>query len=82
MLELGNQSQTEHQLICDYLSKKNIRSILVGQCYCDTKSNFDKFENTTALINHLKELNLNNYIILLKGSRGIKLEEIINKNIL
>lgn len=82
MLELGNQSETEHQLICDYLAEKNIRSFLVGQCYCDTKSKFDKFENTSDLISHLKELNLSDYIVLLKGSRGIKLEQIITKNIL
>jgi len=82
MLELGDQSEAEHQLICDYLTKKKIRSLLVGHYYCDTKSKFDKFKNTIDLITHLKELNLNDYIILLKGSRGIKLEEIITKNIL
>lgn len=82
MLELGDQSEAEHQLICDYLTEKKIRSLLVGHYYCDTKSKFDKFKNTIDLITHLKELNLNDYIILLKGSRGIKLEEIITKNIL
>ena len=82
MLELGDQSEAEHQLICDYLSEKNIPSFLVGQCYFNAKSNFDKFENTSDLITQLKELSLNGYIILLKGSRGIKLEEIITKNIL
>ena len=82
MLELGDQSEAEHQLICDYLSEKKIPSFFVGQSYLNAKSNFDKFENTSDLITQLKELSLNGYIILLKGSRGIKLEEIIKKNIL
>ena len=82
MLELGEQSENEHQLIVDFLKKNNLKSYLVGSCYNATESNFNKFENTLVLIEHLKKTNLKGNTILLKGSRGIQLEEIINQNIL
>jgi UDP-N-acetylmuramoyl-tripeptide--D-alanyl-D-alanine ligase len=82
MLELGEQSDLEHQIIVDFLKQKNIESYLVGNCYYATESNFNKFENTSVLIEHLKIANLSGYTILLKASRGIELEKIINQNIL
>ena len=82
MLELGEQSENEHQLIVDFLKQNNLKSYLVGSCYNATESNFNKFDNTLVLIEHLKKTNLKGNTILLKGSRGIQLEEIINQNIL
>ena len=82
MLELGDHSDKEHQIIVDYLQENKIDSFLVGNCYANTKSIFTNFKNTAELIKHLEEINLTHYVILLKGSRGIQLEELLIKNIL
>jgi UDP-N-acetylmuramoyl-tripeptide--D-alanyl-D-alanine ligase len=82
MLELGEQSDIEHQLIVDFLVEKKIDCLLVGSCYNSTKSNFNKFENTDLLIEYLKKENLKEHLFLLKASRGIQLEKIIKENIL
>ncbi len=82
MLELGEQSAIEHQLIVDFLVQKKIDCLLVGSCYKATKSNFNKFENTDLLIEYLKKNNIKEHIVLLKASRGIQLEKIIKEKIL
>ena len=82
MLELGESSEIEHQQITDYLMATSINVILVGKCYQKTNNDFEKFENTNLLINFLKKKNVNGSLILLKGSRGIKLEQILKENIL
>ena len=82
MLELGESSEIEHQQITDYLMATSINVILVGKYYLKTNNHFEKFENTKLLINFLKKKNVNDSLILLKGSRGIKLEQILKENIL
>ena len=82
MLELGESSEIEHQQITDYLMATSINVILVGKCYQKTSNHFEKFQNTNLLINFLKKKNVNDSLILLKGSRGIKLEQILKENIL
>lgn len=82
MLELGDQSEKEHQLIVNYLEENEIKAFLVGDCYLKTKTNFSKFNTTENLSNYLKKKKIYNHIILLKGSRGIQLEKVINQNIL
>lgn len=82
MLELGNQEEKEHQQIVDFLTQNNLNSILVGKCFQKFKSNFICFEETAFLIKYFQENEFKNYLILLKGSRGIKLESIINQNVI
>ena len=82
MLELGEVEDEEHQFIVNYLKNNNIKSFLVGKCYQKTVSNFKCFESTEQIIDFIKSENYTDYIVLLKGSRGIQLESIINENIL
>tara|TARA_B100001248_G_scaffold176460_1_gene133979 strand:- start:2836 stop:4122 length:1287 start_codon:yes stop_codon:yes gene_type:complete len=82
MLELGDQEEKEHQQIVHYLKKNNLNAILVGKCYQKSKNDFICFEKTEFLLDYLQNKNFRNHLILLKGSRGIKLESIINQNIL
>jgi UDP-N-acetylmuramoyl-tripeptide--D-alanyl-D-alanine ligase len=82
MLELGDQEEKEHQQIVHYLKKNNLTAILVGKCYQKSKNDFICFEKTEFLLDYLQNKNFRNHLILLKGSRGIKLESIINQNIL
>ena len=81
MLELGASSEVEHQAIVDYLESKYLKAILVGKCYQKTKSGFTTFKDTLELIPFLKQSDLENSLVLLKGSRGIKLEMLLKENI-
>ena len=81
MLELGSASEVEHQAIVDYLENTSLKAILVGTCYQKTKSGFTTFKDTLELIPFLKQSDLENSLVLLKGSRGIKLEMLLKENI-
>ena len=71
----------EHQAIVDYLESKYLKAILVGKFYQKTKSGFTTFKDTLELIPFLKQSDLENSLVLLKGSRGIKLEMLLKENI-
>ncbi len=80
MLELGKSSDLEHKNIIDLVTNKNLNSIiLVGSAF--NISNYHdgmiSFGNVRELIDWLKSEKLEGYNILIKGSRGNKLEEII-----
>jgi UDP-N-acetylmuramoyl-tripeptide--D-alanyl-D-alanine ligase len=81
MLELGSSSEVEHQAIVDYLENTSLKAILVGGCYQKTNSGFTTFKDTLELIPFLKQNGLENSLVLLKGSRGIKLEMLLKENI-
>ena len=81
MLELGSASEVEHQAIVDYLENTSLKTILVGLCYQKTNSGFITFKDTLELIPFLKQNGLENSLVLLKGSRGIKLEMLLKENI-
>ena len=81
MLELGSSSEVEHQAIVDYLENTSLKAILVGTCYQKTNSGFTTFKDTLELIPFLKQNGLENSLVLLKGSRGIKLEMLLKENI-
>jgi UDP-N-acetylmuramoyl-tripeptide--D-alanyl-D-alanine ligase len=81
MLELGSASEVEHQVIVDYLDNTSLKAILVGTCYQKTNSGFTTFKDTLELIPFLKQNGLENSLVLLKGSRGIKLEMLLKENI-
>jgi len=78
MLELGEQSAIEHQNIIDLLQQnKLVNVLLVGSEFGKTRSHFMHFKDVNELINHLKEYPVRNEYVLIKGSRGIKLENIL-----
>ena len=82
MLELGDFSKAEHAKIIDYLSKMNVEAVyLVGQIFSSiniSESKFKKFGDTEELIKSLDLTKVNNKNILIKGSRSIGLEKLIN----
>lgn len=75
MFELGEESELEHKKIIDYCIDKKINFITVGAYF--KKHNSSGFMDTSAIIEYLKSKELTNNLILLKGSRGIALEKII-----
>ena len=77
MLELGNDSLKEHQEIVELLKVSNFQRVfLVGEEFQKTTKYFLSFANTNELNNWLKSNPITESTILLKGSRGIRLEEL------
>lgn len=78
MLELGNISEEAHQEVVDYINEHKIPTILVGKLMGKTEHKetlqFDSWEALKAGIN-MDDISDN--VILLKGSRGIRLEKLI-----
>ncbi len=81
MLELGEYSYLEHEKILSILQHENIKhAFLVGIQFLQLKEkypNFLYFKDVSALQEHLTANKINNSTILIKGSRGIRLEKII-----
>ena len=76
MFELGEYSHAEHQKIVNLLEEKKLQNVvLVGEEFfkLDTK-HFQKFKTTLECLNYLKNLNVSENTILIKGSRGMKME--------
>ena len=81
MYELGVETDAEHKNIINLLSKnKKVECFFVGNYFYknsiieEKKYFFKDFEN---LFNHIKSLELKNKLIFIKGSRGMKLERIL-----
>ena len=77
MLELGENSLVEHQSIIDELSENNQEVILIGNEFNKCQHNFIHFFNSEDALGWIEENPIEDMFILLKGSRGIKLEMLI-----
>lgn len=78
MLELGNESEQEHKAIIDLLATLNINAILVGKEFSKiNQSKFKTFATAEEAKTFLKNEKISNTLILIKGSRGIKLENVL-----
>ena len=78
MLELGQETEKEHQKIIEWTSANNLQGIFVGDIFCQSARAKVSFLNTNELINDGCLNDLNEHTILIKGSRGVKLEELKN----
>lgn len=82
MLELGEASHEEHQKIADKLSTMNLAMVLLtGPEFskCTVPSQAILFEDTSLLINYIENTVPQGFLFLLKGSRGMKLENVVSK---
>ena len=80
MLELGEQSDAEHQNIVDLLQQNQFENVLlVGKDFKKTQNSYSCFEDVSALISYLESHPIRKNYILIKGSRGIELEKIVSK---
>jgi UDP-N-acetylmuramoyl-tripeptide--D-alanyl-D-alanine ligase len=79
MLELGDESTVEHLAIVNLLEECKFDSvILVGPDFMNAAGNrFISFDTSEAAFAWLKVQKTTDYSILVKGSRGIKMEKVL-----
>ncbi|KFC18457.1 UDP-N-acetylmuramoyl-tripeptide--D-alanyl-D-alanine ligase [Chryseobacterium sp. FH1] len=78
MLELGEESLQEHQTIIDFAQSCNFDEIItVGPHFKSVYPSVNAFLNTSELIERLQLMPIKEDNILLKASRGIALEKVI-----
>jgi len=75
MLELGQEGPSEHQKVLDFLIENSITFITIGPIF--QKLHPEGYLNATELQNKLQNEKISSHLILLKGSRGLALEELI-----
>ena len=80
MFELGAEAGIEHQLILDKsLTIDASRRIFIGEEFCRLNKDIeaDFYKNVQETAKALKEAPVENSIVLVKGSRSIKLENLL-----
>jgi UDP-N-acetylmuramoyl-tripeptide--D-alanyl-D-alanine ligase len=81
MFELGKESPVEHQVIIDLLKEQPYKQvILVGSVFSSLEnksSEFLYFKDVEQTYQYLKENSIKNSSVLVKGSRGVRLEKIV-----
>ncbi len=81
MLELGESSFVEHQKIVNMIVEKEISHVfLIGNNFAkvDCPEYFKKYDNVEMLKSELNQEELRDRIILIKGSRGNRLEKVLD----
>jgi UDP-N-acetylmuramoyl-tripeptide--D-alanyl-D-alanine ligase len=82
MFELGKTAPEEHQHISDYTSDLKLENaIFVGENFYNIKSknnNSNYFKSFEDLNAHFSNFNFKHQLFLIKGSRGMALERVLN----
>jgi len=81
MLELGDSAAVEHRAILDLaLNIPNCQCYFVGAFFMEQAQKLDAqcFESVDELIEVLKDLKFDNTWTLIKGSRGIQMEKVLD----
>jgi len=79
MFELGETAAIEHQAIAELAASMDFNTVfLIGENFWKTKSDLMKFDTFEALSQHLSKNPIKpNSTILIKGSRGMALERVL-----
>ena len=78
MLELGEESKAEHQNILELAKSLGYENLITVGNYFKEVNPESAFANTAELTEYLKTNKITSKNILLKGSRGVALEKIID----
>ncbi|MBT8220127.1 MAG: UDP-N-acetylmuramoyl-tripeptide--D-alanyl-D-alanine ligase [Bacteroidia bacterium] len=80
MFELGPDSIMLHKQIVDYLQANFVGDcVLVGENFCEVApKEFDVFQTTDDCLDHFAKSPIYDSTILVKGSRGMKLERVLD----
>ncbi|MEO0571220.1 MAG: UDP-N-acetylmuramoyl-tripeptide--D-alanyl-D-alanine ligase [Bacteroidota bacterium] len=78
MFELGEDAETEHQYIADLVLTLGFKNVsLVGENFAKVKTDFQQFNSFDALKRSFNFSTLPKGTILIKGSRGMAMERIL-----
>ena len=76
MLEMGEESDKEHQAIVDLLKKSKLAAILVGENFrAINLRGYSLFENSEMLRDWLRRNPVSDHLVLVKGSRMAAMEK-------
>lgn len=75
MLELGTESEKDHKAIVELVSKLKLKAFFIGKEFA--KATSVALPTASALIERMSTEPINGKLILVKGSRGIKLETVV-----
>ena len=79
MLELGDESENEHHNILQLANSLNFDEIItVGKFFKAVNSESASFASSSELADYLKEKKIDSKNVLLKASRGIALEKVLD----
>ncbi len=79
MFELGETAALEHQVIADLVNRMSLDEIFfIGENFYKVNTPFKKFDSFDKLKIHLQDYRLKSASILIKGSRGMALERILD----
>ena len=79
MLELGNYAETEHNRIANMAINFDFEQVLlVGELFPKSNPNAKWFETSQECADFLKEYSLEDKLILVKGSRGTRMEVVMD----
>jgi len=78
MLELGDESEIEHRRIVELSESLGLDGIFVGPIFSgwSTRAKEKFFETVDAARQYLSSSELSGHLILLKGSRGLRMEQL------
>jgi len=80
MFELGPESETQHKLIAEQAIKSGLNEIIfIGKYFCALRDEYDAifFETPNEAADYITKNKIKDSLILLKGSRGMKLEALL-----
>ncbi|WP_197413205.1 UDP-N-acetylmuramoyl-tripeptide--D-alanyl-D-alanine ligase [Pedobacter sp. Leaf176] len=81
MFELGPESETQHKLIAEQAMKSGLDKIIfIGKYFYTLNDDYEAVfcETPEQAATYLTENKITNSLVLLKGSRGMKLESLLN----
>lgn len=78
MFELGEMSESEHHTVIQLAEENKLKGIFVGKAFFALKNDKNTFLNTTEEVKNLISSDLKkDRLYMIKGSRGMKLETIL-----
>lgn len=79
MLELGSYAEKEHEKVVHLLELLGVKQVfLIGQNFSGLSSSYGWFADAKACAEYFRSHNVTNATILLKGSRGVGLERLLD----